>query len=113
MGVSSAGRGRAVVGGGLIVGGSWPLAARVDAPPYYYLGLAALVAAMIWGGVLAYRSWEEATEELDPATKDELLEAFRQAKLEGELDEKEFERVRRRIEDDERARVRRGAGDEG
>jgi hypothetical protein len=95
----------------MIVGGSWPLAARFDTPQYYYLGLAALVAAMIWGAVLAYRSWEEATEELDPATKDELLEAFRQAKLEGELDDKEFERVRRRIEDEERARLGRGTGD--
>lgn len=102
-----------MVAGGLIVGGTWPLAARFDAPPHYYLGLAALVAAMIWGGVLAYRSWEEATEELDPATKDELLEAFRRAKLEGDLDEKEFDRVRRRIEDEGRDRVRRAAGDEG
>lgn len=75
-----------------------PLAERFETPPYYYLGLAALVGAMIWGAILAYRSWEEATEELDPASKDELLETFQQARIEGELDDEEFERVRRRIE---------------
>lgn len=82
-----------------IVGGLWPLAERVETPQYYYLGLAALVAAMIWGGIVAYRSWEEATEDLDPASRDEILEALRQAKLEGELDEQEFERVRRLVDE--------------
>lgn len=73
---------------------------RFETPQYYYVGLAALVIAMFWAVILAYRSWEEATEELDPASKDELLEAFRQARLDGELDEQEYERVRRRIEED-------------
>ncbi|WP_165246112.1 hypothetical protein [Paludisphaera soli] len=67
-------------------------------PLYYYMGLAALVIAMIWGGVLAYRSWEEAHEELDPATPEELLDAFRQARLEGEMDAEEFARVREKLE---------------
>jgi hypothetical protein len=89
-----------VSGIGSIALGLRPLAERFETPPYYYVGLAALVAVMIWSGILAYRSWEEATEEFDPATKDELLETFRQAKLEGELDEQEFERVRRRIEEE-------------
>ncbi len=65
---------------------------------HYYIGLAVLVAAMIWGAVLAYGSWEEAHEELDPATPEELLDAFKQAHAEGELDEEEFARVRRRID---------------
>lgn len=86
-------------GGVTVAGGLGPLAERFEMPPYYYVGLAALVAAMIWGAILAYRSWEEATEDLDPATKDDLLEAFRQARLEGELDEQEYDRVRRRIEE--------------
>ncbi|WP_337175480.1 hypothetical protein [Paludisphaera sp.] len=86
-------------GGVTITGGLGPLAERFEMPQYYYVGLAALVAAMIWGAILAYRSWEEATEDLDPATKDDLLEAFRQARLDGELDDQEYDRVRRRIEE--------------
>jgi len=65
----------------------------------YYLGLAALSIAMVWGLVLAYRSWEEAHEDLDPATRDELLDVFEQARAEGELDESEFAKVRRRLDD--------------
>jgi hypothetical protein len=67
---------------------------------YYYGGLAALVAAMIWAAVVALRSWEEANEDLDPATRDELLDAFEQARAAGDLDEKEFARVRRRLDKD-------------
>ena len=68
---------------------------------YYYGGLVLLAAAMIWAATLAHRSWEEANEDLDPATPDELLDAFEQARAEGELDENEFARVRRRIEQSE------------
>jgi uncharacterized membrane protein len=64
---------------------------------YYYGGLVLLVAAMIWAAVVAHRSWEEAHEELDPATREELLDAFVQARAEGELDEEEFARIRRRL----------------
>lgn len=64
----------------------------------YYIGLAVLVVAMIWGAVLAYRSWEEAHEDLAPATRDELLDVFEQARADGELDETEFARVRRRLD---------------
>lgn len=74
-------------------------AAQEPTPPYYYLGLAALVVALIVGVVWAYRSWEEAHEELDPATPDELLDVFRKARLEGDLDEEEFARVSRRLQD--------------
>jgi len=88
-----------------------PLGPQAATPPYYYAGLAALVVAMGVAAVWAYRSWEEAHEELDPATKDELLEAFRQARLEGELDDQEFARIRSRIESgkapDENDRPRR------
>lgn len=79
-------------------------AAQEPTPPYYYLGLAALVVALIVGVVWAYRSWEEAHEELDPATPDELLDAFRKARLEGDLDEEEFARVSRRLQDADPAR---------
>lgn len=95
-----------MAGGGLIVGAFRPLAERFETPQYYYLGLAALVAALFWGVFLAYRSWEEATEELDPASNDEILEALRQARDEGELDDSEFDRARRVIEE-------RKPGDDG
>lgn len=85
-------------------------AAQEPTPPYYYLGLAALVVALIVGVVWAYRSWEEAHEELDPATPDELLDAFRKAKMEGDLDEEEFARVSQRLQDpDPRPPTRGGA----
>lgn len=69
---------------------------------YYYAGLAVLVAMMIWGAILAHAAWEEAHEDLDPASPEELLDAFEQARAEGELDETEFARVRHRIEEKER-----------
>lgn len=75
-----------------------PIAPQPATPSYYYAGLAALVVAMAVAAVWAYRSWEEAHEELDPATKDELMEAFQQARLEGELDDQELARIRSRIE---------------
>ena len=79
--------------------GEWPclFAADGSSPLLYYLGLAALVAAMIWAGVVAYSSWIEAHEELDPASPAELLDAFERARAQGELDEEEFARVRSRI----------------
>ncbi len=101
------GYGRIEVSADVILFGAVP---QTD-PLYYYLGLAALVIAMIWGGVIAYRSWEEAHEELDPATPEELLDAFRQARREGELDAEEFDRVREKLERaEERDRPRRPPG---
>lgn len=80
--------------------GGWPcLFAAADGPTplYYYVGLVALIGAMIWAGILAYSSWREAHEELDPASPAELLDAFERARAQGELNEEEFARVRRRI----------------
>lgn len=61
---------------------------------YYYLGLAALIGAMIWAGIVAYSSWVEANEDLEPASPAEVLEALEQAHAEGELDEEELARAR-------------------
>lgn len=63
----------------------------------YYLGLAALIGAMIWAGIVAYSSWVEANEDLDPASPAEVLEAVERAYAEGELDEEEFARARKLI----------------
>jgi uncharacterized membrane protein len=76
-------------------------AAITEGGGLYYLGLGILVIMMIWGAILARRSWEEATEDLEPATPDELLDAFKQARAEGEIDDEEYARVRRRIEQGE------------
>jgi hypothetical protein len=79
--------------------GASPRVLAVGGPSsyYYYGGLGLLAATMIWAAILAQRSWEEANEDLDPATPDELLDAFRQARAEGELDETEFARVQQRL----------------
>ncbi len=68
-----------------------------SSPLYYYLGLAALVGAAIWAGMLAHASWREAHEELDPATPAELLDAFERARAEGDLTDEELAALRRRI----------------
>lgn len=64
---------------------------------YYYLGLAALVGAMIWAAIVAHSSWVEANEDLDPASPAEVLEALEQAHAAGDLDEEELARARRLI----------------
>jgi hypothetical protein len=76
----------------------WLYVAKGPTGAPYYFGLAVLLVAMFWGAVLAYRSWEEAHEDLDPATRDELLDVFEQARADGELDEDELARVRSRLD---------------
>lgn len=68
-----------------------------SSPIYYYVGLAALIGAAIWAGVLAYSSWREAHEELEPATPAELLDAFERARAQGDLSAEELAQLRRRI----------------
>lgn len=65
---------------------------------WYNIGLVIVVAALIVAGVLAYRVYSEVNEDVAPASPDELLAAFEKARFEGELDEEEFERVRRRFD---------------
>jgi hypothetical protein len=48
--------------------------------------------------VAAYRAWREINEEAEPATPEELLASFDQARADGELDEDEYARVRSEIE---------------
>ncbi|MGC8638891.1 MAG: hypothetical protein ACP5XB_03310 [Isosphaeraceae bacterium] len=65
---------------------------------WYNIGLVVVVAALIVVGILAYRVHCEVNEDVEPATPDELLAAFEKAHHEGELDEEEFERVRRKFD---------------
>jgi hypothetical protein len=64
---------------------------------WYYIGLALLVVAMIAAGITAYRLWFDLNDVEDPDTAEDLLEAFKDARAAGELDDKEFEKVRRRL----------------
>ena len=71
-----------------------PLAARVDSGPLYYVGLAVVVVILIWSLIVAYRHWEEMNDVEEPDSPADLLESFRQAHAEGELDDQELDRVR-------------------
>lgn len=64
---------------------------------YYYLGLAALVGAMIWAAIVAHSAWVEANEDLAPASPAEVLEALERAHAEGELNEEELAQARRLV----------------
>ena len=72
--------------------------AALSEAAWYNIGLVVVVAALIVAGILAYRVYGEVNEDVDPASPEELLAAFEQARAEGELDEEEYERVRRRFD---------------
>jgi hypothetical protein len=65
--------------------------------PPYYLGLAILVVLMVVALVKAYQMWEELHDIEEPDSPTDLLESFEEAHSAGELDDEEFERVRRRL----------------
>ena len=54
--------------------------------------------ALVLAGVWAYRVYWEVNEDVEPATAEELLASFEQARSEGELDEEEYQRVRRQFD---------------
>jgi uncharacterized membrane protein len=66
-------------------------------PSYYYVGLGVLVVLMLVAGIKAYRMWEELQDVAEPDSPADLLETFEEAHAAGELDDQEFERVRRRL----------------
>ncbi len=61
------------------------------------MGLAILVVLMVIALVKAFRMWEEIHEVEQPDSPIDLLEAFEDAHAAGQLDDKEFEQVRRRL----------------
>jgi hypothetical protein len=65
---------------------------------WYNIGLIVVLVALAIAGVTAYRVWREINEEIEPATPEELLASFEQARSAGELDDDEYARVRREIE---------------
>ncbi|MGO8898637.1 MAG: hypothetical protein ACLQU5_09845 [Isosphaeraceae bacterium] len=74
------------------------LLAALSPAAWYNIGLVVVLAALAIAGVMAYRVWHEVNEEIEPATSEELLASFEQARSEGKLDDEEYARVRREIE---------------
>jgi hypothetical protein len=75
----------------------FPLAALSSAA-MYNIGLIVVLLALLIAGVMGYRAWQEAHEEIEPATPEELLASFERARFEGEMDAEEYERVRRQLD---------------
>ena len=74
-------------------------AAAVDTRSWWYYGGLAVVVLIVLGTLIAfYRTWEEIHEVEEPDSPADLLESFRKAHAEGELDAKEFDRVRSLLE---------------
>jgi len=65
--------------------------------PAYYWGLGILAVLMVVALVKAYQMWEELHDVEEPDSPADLLESFEEAHSAGELDDEEFERVRRRL----------------
>ncbi len=72
--------------------------AAISPAAWYNIGLVVVLIALLIAAVLAYRVWTEVNEEIAPATPDELIAAFDQARAEGELDEEEYTRVLNRLQ---------------
>jgi uncharacterized membrane protein len=71
--------------------------AALSPAAWYNIGLALLLVVLVFAMIWAYRVWSEVNEKEDPATPDELMEAFEEARAAGELDDEEYDRVRKRI----------------
>jgi uncharacterized membrane protein len=89
--------------------GLWA-AARVDTGPLYYVGLAVIVAIVVGVLIAAYRTWEEIHDVEEPDSPADLLETFRQAHAQGEIDDHELDRVRRLLASAEEGAVGESAG---
>ena len=74
------------------------LVAALSPETWYNLGLAVVLIALVVAAILGYRVWQEAHEDVEPATSEELLASFEEARARGELDQEEYARVRERIE---------------
>jgi hypothetical protein len=81
-----------------LVSGAAVAQAAISSATWYNIGLGVVLVALVVAGILAYRVWSEVNEDLEPASPEELLATFDQARAEGELDEEEYNRVRRHFE---------------
>jgi uncharacterized membrane protein len=85
----------------------------ISARAWYNIGLAVVLLVLLLACYWAYEMWQEVNEEVDPATADELMASFDQARIAGELDEEEYAKVRKRIEEAEQAGAQSGSSDAG
>jgi hypothetical protein len=79
-------------------GGFSVLLGVISARAWYNIGLAVVLLSLALAFYWAYQVWTEVNEEVDPATADELMASFDQARAAGELDDEEYAKVRKRIE---------------
>jgi uncharacterized membrane protein len=79
-------------------GGFSVLLAVISARAWYNIGLAVVLLSLAVAFYWAYQMWSEVNEEVDPATAEELMFSFDQARAAGELDDEEYAKVRKRIE---------------
>jgi uncharacterized membrane protein len=75
---------------------------------WYNIGLAVVLLVLALAFYWAYQMWKEVNEEVDPATTDELMASFDQARAAGELDDEEYAKIRKRIEQTGSAEPRTG-----
>jgi uncharacterized membrane protein len=75
------------------------LLAAISPGAWYNIGLVVVLLTLAFASYWAYQVWHEVNEEEEPATTEELLASFEQARAAGELDDEEYARVRKRIEE--------------
>lgn len=81
-----------------VPGAGWITIAALSETAWYYIGLVVVVGALVFAAILAYRVYGEVNEDVEPASPEEIMAAFEQARFEGEIDEDEYQRVRRQFE---------------
>jgi predicted negative regulator of RcsB-dependent stress response len=88
----------------------------ISAQTWYNIGLVVVLFVLAVACYWAYQVWQEVHEDEAPASAEELLATFDSARDAGELDEEEYAKVRKRIEETGSAppaNSPRGAGDGG
>ena len=80
----------------VVMGGAGPFAAFPSGATTY-LPLALLAVLLVFSLIKAVGLWKEIREVEEPVTSGDLLATFGQAHADGELDDDEFERVRKRL----------------
>jgi uncharacterized membrane protein len=74
------------------------LVSALSPEAWYNLGLVVVILALVVSSILGYRAWQEAHEDTAPATSEELMASFEEARARGEIDEEEYAKIRERIE---------------
>jgi uncharacterized membrane protein len=85
----------------------------ISARAWYNIGLVVMLLILVLACYWAYEMWMEVNEEVDPATADELMASFDQARAAGELDDEEYAKVRKRIEQPGSEGLRTGSPNTG